>query len=88
MIDHHPIRENLPSEWEIIAIETGSTTTYLIELISERTQDLSVLYATLMLLGIYEDTGSLSIKVQQEEMEDLQHTCLIAGRIWKLHLIS
>ncbi|MFC2063678.1 CBS domain-containing protein [Chloroflexota bacterium] len=62
VIDHHPIRENLPSEWEIIAIDTGSTTTYLIELISERTQDLSVLYATLMLLGIYEDTGSLSYK--------------------------
>ena len=62
VIDHHPLKENLPSEWEIITIETGSTTTYLIELISERTQDLSVLYATLMLLGIYEDTGSLSYK--------------------------
>ena len=62
VIDHHPLRDNLPEDWEIIIVDTGSVTTYLVELLSERTQSLSILYATLLLLGIYEDTGSLSYK--------------------------
>ncbi|MFN2215315.1 MAG: CBS domain-containing protein [Anaerolineales bacterium] len=62
VIDHHPLRDNLAEDWEIIIVDTGSVTTYLVELLSERTQSLSILYATLLLLGIYEDTGSLSYK--------------------------
>jgi tRNA nucleotidyltransferase (CCA-adding enzyme) len=62
VIDHHPLRDNLAKDWEIIIVDTGSVTTYLVELLSERTQSLSILYATLLLLGIYEDTGSLSYK--------------------------
>ncbi|MFC2028543.1 CBS domain-containing protein [Chloroflexota bacterium] len=62
IIDHHPFRENLPGDWEIVNVETGSTTTYLVELITQRSMNLSVLHSTLLLLGIYEDTGSLSYK--------------------------
>src|SRR3989304_7940037 len=62
VIDHHPLRENFPADWEMINIDTGSVTTYLVELISEKPQTLSILYATLLLLGIYEDTGSVFFK--------------------------
>ena len=60
VIDHHPCREGLPSNWDVTQLNTGSTTTYLVELISEAHRDLSVVHATLLLLGIYEDTGSLT----------------------------
>lgn len=60
VLDHHPIRSGLPDNWVINHLKTGSTTTYLTELISEEHLNLSVVHATLLLLGIYEDTGSLT----------------------------
>lgn len=60
VMDHHPLRQGLPSNWDVTHVETGSTTTYLIELNSEEHGFLSVVQATLLLLGIYEDTGSLT----------------------------
>lgn len=60
VMDHHPFRKDLPPGWEIINLNTGSTTTYLVELISEAHRSLAVVHATLLLLGIYEDTGSLT----------------------------
>jgi len=60
IIDHHPARQDIPPEWDATYNETGSTTTILAESISEDQISLSILQATLLLLGIYEDTGSLS----------------------------
>jgi len=60
VLDHHPFRKDLPSSWDVTNLNTGSTTTYLAELISESHRNLSVVQATLLLLGIYEDTGSLT----------------------------
>ena len=60
VLDHHPFRKDLPPGWDITNLNTGSTTTYLAELISEAHRNLSVVHATLLLLGIYEDTGSLT----------------------------
>lgn len=60
VMDHHPFRKDLPSNWEVSHLKTGSTTAYLAELIAESHRDLSVVQATLLLLGIYEDTGSLT----------------------------
>jgi len=60
VLDHHPFRKDLPSNWDVTQLNTGSTTTYLAELISESHRNLSVVQATLLLLGIYEDTGSLT----------------------------
>ncbi len=60
VIDHHPKRENLPDEWFVYTPETGSNTTYIIELIREKNGDLTPIHATLLLLGVYEDTGSLT----------------------------
>ena len=60
VIDHHPPRENLPPEWTIMREDTGATTTPLIEAIREHDGMLTPIQATLLLLGIYEDTGSLT----------------------------
>jgi tRNA nucleotidyltransferase (CCA-adding enzyme) len=60
VIDHHPVRSDTPQKWEMIASNTGATTTYLVELLQEENEPLSAIQATLLLLGVYEDTGSLS----------------------------
>ena len=46
--------------WSYTGEPLGATTTLLIEAISARSLKLSSIEATLLLLGIYEDTGSLS----------------------------
>jgi tRNA nucleotidyltransferase (CCA-adding enzyme) len=60
VIDHHPIRDDLPKGWQFTCELTGSTTTLLVEALRSQNGHLNVIYATLMLLGIYEDTGSLT----------------------------
>ena len=60
LIDHHPLRENLPTHWSILREETGATSTLVIEALRERDGMLTSVQATLLLLGIYEDTGSLT----------------------------
>jgi tRNA nucleotidyltransferase (CCA-adding enzyme) len=59
-IDHHPKQEPLPAGWQFWGEETGSTTTLLVEQIAQRHIPVTPLEATLLLLGIYEDTGSLT----------------------------
>ncbi|MCU0488473.1 MAG: CBS domain-containing protein, partial [Anaerolineales bacterium] len=60
VIDHHPLRENLPAHWQVVREETGATTTLVVEMLRERDITLNPIQATLLLLGIYEDTGSLT----------------------------
>ncbi len=60
VIDHHPVREGLPDNWSVTTVEMGATTTLLIEALQEHNGLLSMVQATLLLLGIYEDTGSLT----------------------------
>ena len=60
VVDHHNPRPNLPPEWEFISDQTGANTTIFVEAIQERCQHLNMVQATLLLLGIYEDTGSLT----------------------------
>jgi len=60
IVDHHPCRVDLPPQWQFSSDLTGATTTILVEGIQESNGRLSVVYATLLLLGIYEDTGSLT----------------------------
>jgi len=60
VIDHHPVREHLPETWSINTYETGATTTVFVESLLEHNGAISPIYSTLMLLGIYEDTGSLT----------------------------
>ncbi len=60
VLDHHPRRENLPADWDVTLDPVGATATLLTESLRETKGQLSALHATLLLLGIYEDTGSLS----------------------------
>ena len=60
VIDHHPLRNESPEDWEITVSATGANTTIFIETLLERDIILNTIQATLLLLGIYEDTGSLT----------------------------
>ncbi len=60
IIDHHPRSEGLPDTVAFSSAETGATTTLLVEQVSQALVPISPIEATLLLLGIYEDTGSLS----------------------------
>jgi len=60
IIDHHLPKTDLPEDWEMVIKETGATTTIFVQAIQEREIPLHPIQATLLLLGIYEDTGSLT----------------------------
>ncbi len=59
-IDHHPKQDPLPEGWQFWGEEVGATVTLLVEQIAERHISITPLEATLFLLGVYEDTGSLT----------------------------
>ena len=64
VIDHHSAAEPLPSGWEVWRESlgphtTGANTTLLVERLIQQNRGLSPFQATLLALGIYEDTGSL-----------------------------
>ena len=60
IIDHHPQLRELPPGWTFMGEETGSTTTLLVERLSEDGIAVNPVEATLLALGIYEDTGGLT----------------------------
>ena len=60
VIDHHPLHRPLPEAWTADLTDLGATTTLLVEALRERNGGLRVPAATLLLLGVYEDTGSLT----------------------------
>lgn len=60
VIDHHSVREQIPADWLISTDNTGATSTLFVESLEEEDGELSTINATLLLLGIYEDTGSLT----------------------------
>lgn len=60
VIDHHTKRNDIPDDWDISTDLTGANTTIFIEAIQEKSMRLNIVQATLLLLGIYEDTGSLT----------------------------
>ena len=60
VIDHHALRTDTPAEWHVTTEDIGATSTLLVELLQTRDLHLSIHQATLLLLGIYEDTGQLT----------------------------
>lgn len=59
VIDHHE-PDDLDPAWETHIEPVGATTTLLVEQLRDAGLNLAPLEATLLLLGIYEDTGSLT----------------------------
>ncbi len=60
VIDHHQEKTDFPTKWSKRIEKVGATTTLLVEMLREYDAQLSDIQATLLLLGIYEDTGSLT----------------------------
>ena len=60
IIDHHPLARELKKGMTFFGGDVGATTTLFVEEIREKELALTPIEATLLLLGIYEDTGSLS----------------------------
>jgi tRNA nucleotidyltransferase (CCA-adding enzyme) len=60
VVDHHPLRADLPADWTITMEHLGACTTLLVDSLREHNGHLDSIHATLLLLGIYEDTGSMS----------------------------
>ena len=60
VIDHHQKKSDISPSWKFSSVPTGACTTYFVEHLQEVNGHLSLVNATLLLLGIYEDTGSLT----------------------------
>jgi tRNA nucleotidyltransferase (CCA-adding enzyme) len=60
VVDHHQLKEGLPDNWVVTTEEIGAAATLFVESLRDQIGALSMVEATLLLLGIYEDTGSLT----------------------------
>ena len=62
VIDHHsaPPDEVIPPNWQMTGEATGANATLLVERIAAGHIEISPVHATLLALGIHEDTGSLT----------------------------
>lgn len=85
VIDHHTLKPDLPEKWILTLDEVGATATLLIETLQEANIHLSMLHATLLLLGIYEDTGSLTYS--RTTARDLQAAAFLMASGANLRLV-
>jgi tRNA nucleotidyltransferase (CCA-adding enzyme) len=60
IIDHHPLAQELNGRVQAHIEEVGATTTIFVEQIAGASIPVTPIEATLLLLGIYEDTGNLT----------------------------
>lgn len=60
VIDHHPANGEIVPQQSFTYEPVGAVTTWLVEQIQQRGIAINTLEATLLILGIYEDTGSLT----------------------------
>jgi tRNA nucleotidyltransferase (CCA-adding enzyme) len=60
IVDHHPQSRDLAKGASFTGGDVGATTTLFVEEIGDKELPITPIEATLLLLGIYEDTGSLS----------------------------
>ncbi|MBI2845668.1 MAG: CBS domain-containing protein [Chloroflexi bacterium] len=85
-IDHHPLEKELKPKMSYRGGEVGSTTTLLMKDIMESSFTPSMVEATLLLLGIYEDTGSLSYLSTRPE--DLRAAAWLLEKGANLEVVS
>ncbi len=84
--DHHPPSENDVRSDMDITEEMGATTTILVRLLRERNISLTPLEATILALGIYEDTGSLTFS--STRVADIKAAAYLVGKGAKLSVVS
>ena len=84
--DHHPnTPQDIESEVTVVR-ERGSTTTIFVELLKEKGIPLTPAEATIMALGIYEDTGSLTFTSTRPE--DLEASAYLLSIGANLNVVS
>ncbi|MCB0064605.1 MAG: DHH family phosphoesterase, partial [Caldilineaceae bacterium] len=60
VIDHHSLDATVPEGWQLWSEAVGANTTLLVEKLMDQRYELTPVEATLLALGIHEDTGSLT----------------------------
>ena len=58
--DHHPLKDDIDPEWDLNLVTSGSNVSQMIERIKQQGIEITPLQATILALGLYEDTGSFS----------------------------
>lgn len=86
VIDHHQPRTDLPADWQVTIERVGACTTLLVEALREHLEPLNAHLATLLLLGIYEDTGSLTYN--STTARDAQAVAYLLEQGASLHLAN
>jgi len=86
VIDHHIRRADIPDDWDVTIRDTGATATIFVGAIQERDIPLTPVEATLLLLGIYEDTGSLTYT--RTTVEDIFAAGILLERGGSLDIVS
>src|SRR5574341_576436 len=84
--DHHPPAEgDIRGEFEILQ-EVGATTTIMVELLQEKGIPVTPLEATILSLGIYEETGSLTFVSTTER--DARAVAYLLSQGAQLNIVS
>jgi len=84
--DHHPASsDDIQGSFEVIK-ETGATITILLTILRDRGISISPDEATVMMLGIYEDTGSLTFSSTTED--DFHAAAYLLSKGASLNIIS
>ncbi len=86
LYDHHPTsQKDFEAELEIVE-DVGATTTIFVRLLRQQSIELTPMEATVLALGIYEDTGSLTFTSTREE--DLMAAAYLLSKGADLGIIS
>lgn len=86
IFDHHPTSpEDIKGSFELIR-SVGATTTILVGLLKEKQIDITSEEATIMALGIYEDTGSFTFTTTTAE--DMKAASLLLEKGADLNMVS
>ena len=84
--DHHPPADgDIAGEQEIIE-QVGATTTIMVELLRQKGIQVTPLEATVLAIGIYEETGSLTFVSTTER--DVQAVAYLLARGAQLNIVS
>jgi len=84
--DHHPLSvDSIPASGGVIR-SCGSSSTILVGILKERSTSLTAAEATLMMLGIYEDTGRLLFPSTTQE--DYQAAAWLLGQGANLRVVA
>jgi len=79
LYDHHPRSKDDIASDKVVYEDVGSTVTILADIIKKRRIKLSYIEATIMLLGIYEETGSLTYRTTTKLDVDMVSFLLSQG---------